>query len=233
MGDFEQVAVGEDSMDVFIAKPEPLGVHPAVIVMHHRYGIDDFTKDIAGRLAAKGYVAAAPAVFHQQPDDVPLEKRSAHLKDSEVIADLGATIAMLEQAEYVQNGRLAILGHCMGGRMVFLGAEAFPVFKAAVAYYSGNMRISWGDEGATPFDKLGQITCPVIGFFGNDDENPTVADVSDIDAELTRHGVAHEFHGYDGAGHAFQNFLSPDRYREEAARDSWQRTEGFLREHLL
>ena len=53
MGDFEQVTVDEKSMDVFIAKPEPLGMHPAVIVMHHRYGIDDFTKDIAGRLAAK------------------------------------------------------------------------------------------------------------------------------------------------------------------------------------
>lgn len=233
MGEFESVAVDEKSMDVFVANPEPLGVHPAVIITHHRYGIDDFTKDIAGRLATKGYVAAAPNFFHRQPDDVRLEERSAHLKDSEVVADLGAAIAHLERADYVQPGRFAILGHCMGGRMAFLGAEAFPVFKAAVAYYSGNMRISWGDEGATPFDNLDKIDCPVIGFFGNDDENPTVADVAEIGAALTGHGIAHEFHGYDGAGHAFQNFLSPERYREDAARDSWQRTEAFLREHLL
>lgn len=233
MAGFEQVQVNGRTMEVFTASPASAGAHPAVAVMHHRYGIDDFTKDVVARLAAKGYVAAAPNVFHRQPKDTPSENRRTLLRDSEVVADIAATIALLENRRNVQRGRLAILGHCMGGRMAFLGAASFPVFKAAVAYYSGNMRISWGNEGPTPFDKLGKIRCPVVGFFGNDDQNPTPADVDAIAAELDRHGIAHEFHRYDGAGHGFQNFTSRERYREEATRDSWARTIRFLRRHIL
>ena len=57
------------------------------------------------------------------------------------------------------------------------------------------------------------IACPVIGFFGLDDTNPSPADVDTIDAELTRHGKAHEFHRYAGAGHAFLDFANAERYR--------------------
>ena len=232
MADFVAVTVNGEDMQVYLATPEPLETHPAVLVMHHRYGIDDFTKDICHRLAKLGFVGAAPDVFHRQPADTALEKRSSLLRDSEVVADIEATLGLLKGHSNVRADRLAILGHCMGGRMTFLGAAAFADFIAAVPYYSGNMTISWGDEGITPFDRLKDIPCPVLGFFGNDDENPTEADVDAISAELTRHGKAHEFHKYDGAGHAFQNFLSPDRYREEAAQDAWAKTEAFLAEHL-
>ena len=52
-----------------------------------------------------------------------------------------------------------------------------------------------------------------------------------IDAELTRLGKKHEFHAYDGAGHAFQNFRD-ERYREAASEDAWRRYLGFFRETL-
>jgi carboxymethylenebutenolidase len=72
----------------------------------------------------------------------------------------------------------------------------------------------------------------VIGFFGRDDTNPSPADVDRIDAELTRHGKPHEFHRYDGAGHAFLNFANAERYRPDQAKDAWAKMLDFLDRHL-
>jgi carboxymethylenebutenolidase len=101
-----------------------------------------------------------------------------------------------------------------------------------VVYYGGNLFKPWGHTGPSPFDKLSKLEAPVIAFYGNDDDNPSPADVDRTEAELKRLGKAHEFHRYDGAGHAFQNFLASDKYRPDATRDSWARTVKFLHRHL-
>jgi carboxymethylenebutenolidase len=72
----------------------------------------------------------------------------------------------------------------------------------------------------------------MIGFFGLDDTNPSPADVDTIDAELSRHGKTHEFHRYEGAGHAFLNFTNADRYRPSQAKDAWEKMLAFLGRHL-
>ena len=62
-------------------------------------------------------------------------------------------------------------------------------------------------ENNPPAIKLApNIKCPVIGFFGNDDQNPSPEDVNDYYRALTDAGVEHEFHRYDYVGHAFQSF---------------------------
>jgi carboxymethylenebutenolidase len=104
-------------------------------------------------------------------------------------------------------------------------------WKAAGVFYGGNIMKSWGD-GPTPFSLTANIAAPVIGFFGVDDQNPSTADVHKIDAELTRFGKPHEFHMYDGAGHAFLNFMNAERYREAPAKDAWDKMLAFLGKHL-
>jgi carboxymethylenebutenolidase len=73
----------------------------------------------------------------------------------------------------------------------------------------------------------------VIGFFGNDDTNPSPADVDEYSAALSAAGINHEFHRYDGAGHAFQNFPMPERYREEASEDAWNKVLNFLDKRMI
>jgi carboxymethylenebutenolidase len=90
---------------------------------------------------------------------------------------------------------------------------------------------AWG-EGPTPFDLTKDITAPMIGFFGLDDTNPSPADVDKIDAELSRHGKPHEFHRYEGAGHAFLNFTNAERYRPSQAKDAWEKMLAFLGRQL-
>jgi carboxymethylenebutenolidase len=68
----------------------------------------------------------------------------------------------------------------------------------------------------------------MLGIFGNDDQNPSPADVADLDAALNAAGVEHEFHAYDGAGHGFQDFVNKERYREGATIDAWAKVMDFL-----
>ncbi|TMQ22030.1 MAG: dienelactone hydrolase family protein [Candidatus Rokuibacteriota bacterium] len=89
----------------------------------------------------------------------------------------------------------------------------------------------WGDT-PTPFDLTREIACPLIGFFGAEDGNPSPDDVKKIDAELTKHGKPHEFHTYEGAGHAFLNFTNAERYREKQGADAWTKMLAFLDRHL-
>jgi carboxymethylenebutenolidase len=72
----------------------------------------------------------------------------------------------------------------------------------------------------------------VIGFYGKDDENPSPDDVTKIDAKLTELGITHEFHSYEGAGHAFQNFTNPASYRAAATEDSFAKMIAWLGKNL-
>jgi len=76
------------------------------------------------------------------------------------------------------------------------------------------------------------IAAPVIGLFGEDDSDPSPADVDALDAELTRLRKPHDFHRYAGAGHAFLNFTNPARHRPAQAADAWQKMIAFLDHHL-
>ncbi|HEY4134035.1 MAG TPA: dienelactone hydrolase family protein [Alphaproteobacteria bacterium] len=222
---------GDSTMSVYLARPKGFaGPRPAVLVLHHKGGVDDFTRDRVTRLAEAGYLAAAPDFFHRTAGGDPDGHGKAML-DTQIIADAVAALETVKAATPVREEACATLGHCMGGRMSFLIASAHPVFAAAVVYYGGYMFGSRG-EGPTPFDRLSGLRCPVAGFFGNDDTNPSPDDVERIDAELTRLGVRHTFHRYDGAAHAFQNFLNPVSHREAQARDAWGKTLSFLAAEL-
>jgi carboxymethylenebutenolidase len=109
-------------------------------------------------------------------------------------------------------------------------AAANPSFKAAVSYYGGGTMVPWG-EGSAPFERTTEIHCPLLGLFGEDDANPSPADMRKLDAELTRYGKIHEFHSYPGAGHAFMNRRG-ERYRADADQDSWPKTLAFFTKHL-
>ncbi len=109
-------------------------------------------------------------------------------------------------------------------------AGVSPSLKAAVVYYGGNTFAARG-EGPSPFERSKEIHCPILGHFGEDDENPSPEDVRKLDTELTKYNKAHEFFSYRGAGHAFMNFAASS-FRPDAAQTSWPRTLDFLKKHV-
>jgi carboxymethylenebutenolidase len=229
MGSMSKVHLQDSVMDVYLATPARQAPGPAIVLMFHRGGIDGFTRGVADRLAGGGYVAAVPDVYHRCPAGMPEPERKNLLKDSDVVADIAATVATLRARTDEAANRIFIMGHCMGGRMALLGAGSLPGFCGAVVYYGGSVNRSWGNEGPTPFERLRNIRCPVIGFFGDQDTHPSPADVAAIDAELTRHGVAHDFHRYPDVGHGFQNPAHGEPQERAAAEDAWDETFAFLR----
>jgi len=213
------------TMDVLVASPPGKGPFPGVLLMFHRGGMDDCTAHYVKELPKAGYLTIVPNFYHHCPKDVPLEECKQFLKDTEVTAEIGATADYALSRADLDRSRFFILGHCMGGRLTFLGAATKPVFTAAIPYYGGGMMTHWGEGMPTPFDLIGNIKCPVYGFFGNLDKNPSMADVDTFEAVLKRHNIPCVFHRYPNADHGFQNpARGKPRSQEElrVADEAWQ-----------
>lgn len=226
---WDRVTVGGSDMRVYMGIPERPGPHPGIVIAQHAGGVDAQMQDTVHRLFREGYVAACPELFHRQPKDVDPSKRTSLLKDDEIIADMNATLAHLKSLR-MTVAPVGVTGYCMGGRVAYLMACVQPEFKACAVYYGGNLFRALG-PGPSPFERSAGIQCPMIGFFGAEDANPSPEDVRKVSAELTRLGKWHEFHTYLNAGHAFQNFWG-ERYRERAARAAWTEMLAFFTEYL-
>jgi carboxymethylenebutenolidase len=227
-----RIVVDGGMMDVYLERPMGGAPWPAIVLTYHREGIDDFTKWVARQYAEAGYFVAVPEISHRIPATVAVHDRKQHLKDPEIVADISATVAYLKTRDDVVKNRLAIAGHCMGGHVEFVGAAAVPDFACVVACYPTGMFEAWGGAGPTPFEQLSRIKCPVIGFFGNEDKNPSPRDADKLDAELSRLGIEYSFHRYPGAGHGFQRPTKDGPAIRAAQADSWQKIFAFLAEKL-
>ncbi|MBA3462368.1 MAG: dienelactone hydrolase family protein [Deltaproteobacteria bacterium] len=223
-GHYETADVNGKAMRMFVDGERD---RPGVVVMVHEPGLDGFIEAQVTALAEAGYFVAAPDVFHRQTDPtLDTKTRIDRLRDQEITEDGRAAVAHLRERT---QAPIAVIGFCMGGRNAYHLAGACPeLWSGAVVFYGGDIMTGWGAE-ATPLDRTLAITCPVLGIFGNDDTNPSQADVARIDAELTRLGKPHTFHSYAGAGHSFLNFTNPELHRPEQAADAWQKMLEFLR----
>ena len=229
MVEFITIQTGEGKLPAYLGAPERQRRGPAIVLMFHRDGIDEFTKSVVARLAGQGYLVAVPDVYHRCPAETPAAERKALLKDREIIADVAATMDYLCVRRDVAADRIVVMGHCMGGRMALLAAGRVPRLRACIVYYGGSVNRAWGD-GPTPFETLRNIDCPVLGFFGNLDKHPSPEDVNQIDAELTAHGIAHTFHRYPEVGHGFQNPRHSAPAECAASEDAWAKTITFLQQ---
>lgn len=220
-------------MRTHVSTPDGSGPFPAMVVIQHQSGVDEFIQSVTQRLAGAGYVAAAPDLYHRDgpncQDD--MRTRSTRLGDRRVTNDVAAAVKMLQANPSVNRDKIGIIGFCMGGRVVYLMAAAVPEFKAAVTFYPGNTGRAWGRDIPSPFERSGEIHCPVQGHFGEDDKNPSPEDMRKLDAELNKHNKAHEFYSYPNAGHAFLD-NTKESYRAAAAEQAWPRALEFLKRLL-
>ena len=209
---------------------------PGVVVIHHMPGWDEWTTEVACKIAYHGYAAIAPHLFFRygpgSPDDVAARARPAGgASDEQVKGDVAAAIAYL-RAQPNSNGKVGVIGFCSGGRHTYLVACTVPGIDAAVDCWGGRVVMHDASDltpqRPTEVLKLTEsLSCPLLGIFGNDDKNPNRADVDRTEAELKRFGKTYEFHRYDGAGHSFFTIDRPS-YRPEQAVDAWQKVFAFF-----
>ncbi len=234
----ETVKVRESPMEVFLFAPAGAGPHPGLVQCQHipvgHTGVenDAVTLATAERYCANGYAVAVPFIFHWWPKTDDIQVKRDGFRDDWTTLDLKAAFDVLAKQPGVDAKRIGIVGHCWGGRVAWLGAATDARYAALAVFYGGRVKLAMG-PGTPPAIALApRIHCPVIGFFGNDDTNPTPADVNDYERALAQAGVEHAFYRYDGAGHAFQSFNNPERYRPEASEDAWQKVLAFFGEKL-
>ena len=195
----------------------------AAVFAARRAGIAEWESLLRSRLVAA-------------PDDVGARVRAAGgVTDDQVVGDAKGAAAWL-RARPEANGKVGVIGFCSGGRHAFLAACRAPEFDALVDCWGGNVivddpKLLNAKRSVAPIDLTDKIACPILGLFGNDDENPNADQVNRTEAVLKKLGKDYTFHRYDGAGHAFFN-ASWVAYRAEQAADGWAKTFAFFHKHL-
>ena len=167
----------------YLARPAGSGRWPAVVQLHERYGVVKHTTDIAERLAENGYVALAPDMFSRFTGDreaVALGDVGVGIRDDEALVDLDECMSCLRGLDYVDGDRIAVMGVCQTGRQPLLAAAHRDDIRCAVVFYGGIYQRDWqpDDERPTPVGEfIKQLSCPVLGAFGDSDHIISVDDV--------------------------------------------------------
>jgi|TARA_B110000093_G_scaffold177389_1_gene214327 carboxymethylenebutenolidase len=212
----EEIDIDGSVMEVFMFPPAGDGPSPALILAQHipvgHTGLENdiFTLVTAQRFANAGFHVAVPFIFHWWPKDGDMMEKANASRDELTLKDLNATFELLTRRADVLRSKIAIVGHCWGGRVAWLGACHIQKLAACAIFYGGRIKRA----------------------MGNDDQNPSVGDVNDYEAALTQANVTHTFYRYDNVGHAFQNFPSPERYNPRASEDAWSKVVLFLKKVL-
>ncbi|MEA2639703.1 MAG: carboxymethylenebutenolidase [Chloroflexota bacterium] len=228
-----------DLIEAYVARPLGVQSCPSMVVIHHAPGWDEWIKEVTRKFAYHGYAAIAPHLYSRSgpgsPDDVAAAARAAGgVPDAQYIGDATASVDYLRTLP-TNNGKVGIMGFCSGGRHAYIAACRVPGIDAAVDCWGG--RVVAGPEQLSerspvaPLDMTPDMQCPIIGIFGNDDKNPSPAEVDRTEEELKKHGKTYEFHRYDGAGHGFFAVDRPG-YRSEQATDGWKKVFAFLEKNL-
>ena len=228
-----------DRCEAYYARPAGDGAFPGVVLIHHAPGWDDWIIEATRKLAHYGFACIAPNLYTREPgepDDQAATARAAGgVSDDQMSGDVEGAMNFL-RARKEHNGKVGIIGFCSGGRHVIIAAGRLKGVDAAVDCWGG--RVIHDDpsqiSAKRPIEAITyvkDISCPILGIFGNDDKNPDVAQVNKTEEVLKNLGKTYEFHRYDGAGHGF---FAAERsaYRAEQATDAWKKVYGFFHKYL-
>lgn len=226
-----------DSIGGYLARPSRRGRYPGVIIIHEVYGLVNHWRELAFKFAGHGYVALAPDLHWREgpghPDDIaaPLREQGG-VPDDRCIGDCKGAVTYLKGLPQC-SGKLGVIGYCSGGRQVVLFACNTTSLSAAVNCYGGRVIQEEFTERhpRAPIDMIPGLNCPMLGLFGEEDQNPSPEHVERLRQELIRHHKTFEFHSYPNAGHAFFADYRPS-YRQHAAVDGWERVFGWFGKYL-
>jgi carboxymethylenebutenolidase len=230
-----KVKVADGEMPVYFAKPANAQNAPIVLVAMEIFGVHEYIKDVARRLAKAGAFAIAPDYYFRKGDltkvtDMAQLRPAVNSKpDAELIADLDATVEWAK-TQGGDAGRLGILGFCRGGRTVWVYSATNPNVKAGVSFYGSlvdpaDLKNIWPKS---PTELAPEMKAPVLGLYGDADQGIPVAQVDAMKAALQAAGKKAEFKIYPGAPHAFHADYRPS-YRKEAAEDAWTQAVAWLK----
>lgn len=221
-----------DPIPGYLAMPADIGPWPGVVVLHQAFGLDDDIRRITDRLAGIGYLAVAPDLVAGGGLRclarlfLDVQRGQGHSVDT--VRDVVDWISGRSDC----NGRVGVVGFCVGGGLAFLIGLTGSVDAIAPNY------------GKTPKAERLARSCPVVASYGRKDRVFARA-AERAESGLTSARVDHDVKVYDVAGHGFMNQVEGHRlmrtltrpvmavdYNRDAAEDAWTRIEAFFARHL-
>lgn len=213
----------------YLAVPEG-GSGPGVIVIQEWWGLDPGIKEMADRLAAGGFVALAPDLFHGELAGHDEMDKAARLMQSlppdRAARDMSGAVDYLAGHAAVTGEGLGVVGFCMGGMLAFLLAANRPDrITAAVPFYGfpqGESEPDWSGMRAVVRGHMAE----------NDDFFPPPAAAA-LEAKLRGMGKDVTLTVHPGTGHAFMNpYNALGTLDEKLAAQIWPEVVSFLHDQL-
>lgn len=216
---------GDETVKAVLYTPVGRGPFPAVIVIHEWWGLNDWVKEQASKLADQGYAALAIDLYRGQVAEKSdmAHELSRGVPQDRALRDLHAAFEFLQAQPNVKKNRIASIGWCWGGEYALDVALQEPTLAATVINY-GSL--------ATDPASIQKIHAAILGNFGGKDKGITPEDVGKFEAALKQAGKRADIKIYPNAGHAFENPGNKGGYRAADAADAWQRTVKFLNDTL-
>ena len=224
------------AVPTFVSEPTSAGPWPGVVVVHDALGMSEDLREQTRWLARHGFLAAAPDLFR---DGGRLRCLFRTMRDLARGSEGPAFDAIRATRSWLldhprANGRVGIIGFCMGGGFALMLA---PQYDASAPNYGALGEAQWG--------RLANA-CPIVASYGAAD--PTLKGAAKrLERVLTEHGIAHDVKEYPGVGHGFMNNHSPDElgmvvsflarvsntvYDAAATADARRRIVAFFEQHL-
>ena len=232
---------GSDTIKGYLAQPSQPGRNPGIVVIHEAFGLVEHIRDLARRFANIGYNALAPDLYTRSGSPDPNNMEAVFpvmfgLPDAQAVDDLEAAAAHLRGLPGA-TGKIGAIGFCSGGRQTLLFACSSDKVDAAVDCWGGFIHRATPDAETTParpmpiLNMVDRLHCPLFAVFGEEDQNPTVAQSEELRSRAQRAGKDVTIKVYENAGHAFLADYRPS-YREGPAAELWADAVAFFNKHL-
>lgn len=220
------------TMQVYIAQPANASNLPGIIVFQEAFGVNAHIRDITERIAAEGYYAIAPELFHRTTDKGfeasygNFEAVKPHIQAitlKGLAEDITTAHKFMSRQNEVDANRTASIGFCMGGRVSFIAATLLPL-KAAACFYGSGI----SDYSSDTYQK---ISCPLLLCWGGQDKNITKDKVDTVTEKLDEADKDYVNVIFSKANHAF--FCDArSNYHPASAREAWELVKAFWKVHV-
>ncbi len=208
----------------YVAHPTAGGPYPGVVVIQEWWGLNDNIKDIANRIAAEGYVALAPDLYHGEVAAEPdlAQKLMMSLVQEQAVKDMNGAVAALQARDDVVSDKIGTTGFCMGGGLALLLHMSNSDVKASAPFYG----VPMGD-----LANVSNIQGGVLGIYAGLDGVVTQEYVDKVQNALNEASVPNEIIVYAEADHGFFNDTG-DVFKADDAADSWDKLKTFFASNL-
>jgi len=220
-------------MPAWLAVPSTPGPVPGVVVLHDVGGMSLDHRNQANWLAEAGFLALSIDLYYcgGMLRCLRAIARDLMARSGPTFDDVEASRSWLVGQPNC-NGRIGVVGFCMGGGFALLLVSGRG-FSAASINYGGKL--------PKDVDDFLKTACPVVGSYGGKSRwEQGVAD--DLEQALQRALVPHDVKEYPEAGHSFMNKnehfwfrllrFTGIAYDELATQDARRRIAAFFHTHL-